>query len=283
MLINWNVSPEIFQIGPVALRWYSLMFLLGFTLGYMGLKKACLWENLGGKNLTEKLDSLLIHLVLGTTIGARLGHCLFYDPVYYLANPIDILKIWEGGLASHGGGLGVIIAIALFVRKNPEFKIWWLFDRIAIFTVMTGAFIRIGNLMNSEILGKPTDGTWGFIFQRVDQVPRHPTQLYESLAYLIVFGFSFFIYSRLKERTPPKLLFGIVFAGIFIFRFIIEFFKEVQSPFERDLFLNMGQILSLPFILVGIYFVWISLRRQPVLSHNAHVSSSGKKPTKVRK
>lgn len=262
MLIHWNVSPEIISIGPVTLRWYGLMFLIGFTLGYQGLKQACLWENKGGKDLREKLDSLLIYLVAGTTIGARLGHCLFYDPVYYLSNPLSIFKIWEGGLASHGGGIGVIIAIWLFVRKNPEFTMWWLFDRIAIFTVMTGGFIRLGNLMNSEIIGKPTDGTWGFIFERVDQIPRHPTQIYESVSYFIIFAITYLLYRRMKAKTPPQLLFGLVFAGIFICRFVIEFFKEVQESFEEDMILNMGQLLSIPFILIGLYFVWISLRNR---------------------
>ena len=268
MLIHWNASPEIFSIGPVVLRWYGLMFLMGFTLGYQGLKKACQWEKIGGKNYTEKLDSLLIHLVLGTTIGARLGHCLFYDPAYYLSHPLDIFKIWEGGLASHGGGIGVIIAIWLFVRKNPEFSMWWLFDRIAVYTVLTGAFIRLGNLMNSEILGKPTDGTWGFIFDRVDQVARHPAQLYESISYFVIFAVTFVIYRQLKAKTPQGLLFGMVFAGIFICRFVIEFFKEVQSPFEEDMFLNMGQLLSIPFVLIGIYFVWISLRSRKAVKLN---------------
>ncbi len=262
MLIHWNASPEIISLGPVTLRWYGLMFLLGFTLGYQGLKQACLWENKGGKNLSEKLDSLLIYLVVGTTLGARLGHCLFYDPGYYLSHPLAILKIWEGGLASHGGGIGVIIAIWLFVRKNPEFSMWWLFDRIAIFTVMTGGFIRIGNLMNSEIIGKPTDGSWGFIFQRVDQIPRHPTQIYESFSYFVIFALTYLLYRSMKANTPPKLLFGLVFAGIFICRFIIEFFKEAQESFEEDMILNMGQLLSIPFVIIGVYFVWISLRNR---------------------
>lgn len=260
MLIHWNASPEIIHLGPLTLRWYGLMFLVGFTLGYQGMKKACQWENKGGKNYIEKLDSLLIHLVLGTTIGARLGHCLFYDPSYYLSHPLEILKIWEGGLASHGGGIGVIVAIWLYVRKNPEFNMWWLFDRIAIFTVLTGGFIRLGNLMNSEIIGKPTNGSWGVIFDRVDQVPRHPTQIYESFCYFVIFAITFFIYRKMKEKTPPRLLFGLVFSGIFICRFVIEFFKEVQSPFEEDMIINMGQVLSLPFIFIGLYCVWISLR-----------------------
>lgn len=251
MTLHWNVSPEIFSVGPVVLRWYGLMFLAGFSIGYYLMAKVCRWE---GKP-TEKLDSLLVHLVLGTTIGARLGHCLFYDPVYYLSNPLEILKIWEGGLASHGGGIGVMIGIWIFRRKNPEFSLMWIFDRIAIFTVMTGGFIRLGNLFNSEILGKPTNGDWGVIFSRVDQFPRHPAQVYESVAYFLIFAVVYRIYLKLKAQTPPGLLLGLVFVGIFVSRFVIEFFKENQEAFENQMTLNMGQLLSIPFILVGLWLI----------------------------
>jgi len=256
MLLHWNVSPEIFSAGPITLRWYGLMFLAGFSIGYMLMKKVCEWE---GKPV-EKLDSLLVHLVLGTTIGARLGHCLFYDPGYYLTHPLEILKVWEGGLASHGGGIGVMIAIWLFVRKNPEFSMMWLFDRIAIFTVMTGGFIRLGNLFNSEILGRPTGGDWGVVFQKVDQFPRHPAQVYESICYFLIFAVAYRLYLKTKERTPSGLLLGAVFTGIFICRFFIEFIKENQSDFENQMTLNMGQILSLPFIAIGIYLMVRALR-----------------------
>jgi prolipoprotein diacylglyceryl transferase len=262
MLIHWNVSPEIFELGPLRLRWYGVMFLMGFSLGFYFMKKICLWE----KKPIEKLDSLLVHLVVGTVIGARLGHCLFYDPVYYLSNPIEIFKIWEGGLASHGGGLGVIISLIWFSRKNPEFSMWWLLDRIAVFTVMTGSFIRIGNLMNSEILGKPTDGTWGVIFQRVDQIPRHPAMVYESLCYVLIFLISYRLYLRKKQNTPNGLLFGVVVGLIMSCRFVIEFFKEIQSPFEQDMILNMGQILSVPFVIFSGYLIYRALKEKPVLN-----------------
>ncbi len=148
----------------------------------------------------------------------------------------------------------------LFVRKNPEFSLWWVFDRIAIFTVMTGGFIRLGNWMNSEIIGKPTDGTWGVIFDRVDQIPRHPTQIYESLCYFIIFVLSYRLYLKYKQKTPGGLIFGFVIAAIFACRFGIEYFKEVQSPWERALPINMGQILSIPFVLIGVYLMWRALR-----------------------
>lgn len=259
MVINWNVSPDIFTLGPIVLRWYSLMFLAGFSLGFYFMKKICQWE---GKP-TEKLDSLLVHLVLGTTIGARLGHVLFYDPGYYLSNPLEILKIYEGGLASHGGGIGVMVAIWLFMRKNPEFSLWWLFDRLAIFVVMTGGFIRLGNLMNSEILGKPTHSDWGVVFQRVDQIPRHPAMVYESICYFIIFALAYRMYLGLKQKTPRGLIFGFVLAAIFVCRFLIEFVKENQSEFENQMALNMGQLLSIPFVIAGIFFMVRSKKMGP--------------------
>jgi phosphatidylglycerol:prolipoprotein diacylglycerol transferase len=276
MIIHWNASPEIVSWGVLHLRWYGLMFLAGFSLGYHFMKKICLRE---GKPV-EKLDSLLVHLVMGTTIGARLGHCLFYDPVYYLSHPLDILKIWEGGLASHGGGIGVMIALWLFVRKNPEFSLWWLLDRIAIFTVMTGGFIRLGNLMNSEILGRPTGTDWGVIFEKVDSVVRHPAQVYESICYFVIFGIAFWLYRRTEERTPQGLIFGFVLTAIFICRFFIEFVKENQSPFEQDLLINMGQILSIPFVIAGLYFIIRALRAPP-LPLQAPLKPSGKKKRKA--
>lgn len=258
MVIHWNVSPEIVSLGPLHLRWYGLMFLTGFSLGFMGMKKICEWE---GKPV-DRLDSLLVHLVLGTTIGARLGHCLFYDPVYYLSHPIEIFKIWEGGLASHGGVIGVLIATWLFLRKNPEFQLMWLYDRLVIFTVMTGGFIRLGNLMNSEILGRPTFSDWGVVFERVDQIPRHPAMVYESLCYFLIFALAYPLYLRKKAKTPSGLIFGFVTAAVFTARFFIEFVKENQSSFENQMSLNMGQILSLPFVAVGLYLMLRSRKLQ---------------------
>lgn len=274
MIIHWNASPEIFSVGMFHLRWYGLMFLLGFTLGYQGMAKVCRWE---GKPV-EKLDSLLMYLVLGTTIGARLGHVIFYDPVYYFSNPIEILKIWEGGLASHGGAIGICTAMWLFCRKNKEFNLLWMFDRIAIFTVLAGCFIRIGNFMNSEILGKPTDGSWGIIFERVDHLPRHPSMLYESFAYLLIFLSSYFLYRKWKETTPRGFIFGYVLSMIFIARFIIEFWKENQSPFEAQMIINMGQTLSIPAILIGWWMMWRAWKRgfEPKLEHAAVLTKKEK-------
>ncbi|MGZ3743574.1 MAG: prolipoprotein diacylglyceryl transferase [Pseudobdellovibrionaceae bacterium] len=256
-MISWNVSPTIVKIGPLQLRWYGLMFLLGFLIGYQGMRKICLWE----KKALEKLDSLLTHIFLGTLIGARLGHCLFYEPGYYFSHPLDIFKVWEGGLASHGGALGVLLAIWLFSRKNPDFPLMWILDRVAIFVVLTGAFIRIGNLMNSEIIGRPTDVDWAFVFERVDKLPRHPTQIYESLCYFIIALLSWTTYKKYKKNLSPGRVFGMTLSLIFICRFIIEFFKENQESFEAAMPVNMGQLLSLPFVLVGIYFYVRSFRQ----------------------
>jgi phosphatidylglycerol---prolipoprotein diacylglyceryl transferase len=255
-MIQWNVSPAIVNIGPLQLRWYGLMFLVGFLIGYQSMRKICIWE----KKPLEKLDSLLTHIFLGTLVGARLGHCLFYEPGYYLSHPLDIIKIWEGGLASHGGGVGVLIGIWLFSRKNKEFPLMWILDRVAIFTVLTGAFIRIGNLMNSEIIGRPTDVPWAFVFQRVDMLPRHPTQIYESLGYFVIALIGWLTYRKYKAKLPPGRIFGLTISLIFIARFVIEFFKENQESFESSMFINMGQLLSIPFILAGAYFFARSFR-----------------------
>jgi phosphatidylglycerol:prolipoprotein diacylglycerol transferase len=259
-MIQWNASPTILKLGPLQLRWYGLMFLAGFLVGYQGMRKICIWE---GKP-AEKLDSLLTHVFLGTLIGARLGHCLLYEPAHYLSNPIEIFKIWEGGLASHGGGIGVLTAVWLFARKNREFPVMWIFDRLAIFTILTGAFIRIGNLMNSEIIGRPTDVDWAFVFQRVDSLPRHPTQIYESLCYFLISGISWWVYTKYKAKLPPGRVFGLTIMLVFIARFGIEFFKENQESFESGMTVNMGQLLSLPFIAAGLFFFVRSFRSKDV-------------------
>jgi phosphatidylglycerol:prolipoprotein diacylglycerol transferase len=258
-MIHWNVEPDIFTVGPLRLRWYGLMFLVGFTLGYRIVKKMCIRE---GKPVLP-LDNLLVYLVAGTTIGARLGHCFFYEPDYFLAHPLEIFMIWKGGLASHGGGIGVMIALWLFSRKHREFPLVWLMDRIAIPVALTGGFIRIGNLMNSEIIGRPTNAPWAFVFEKVDQIPRHPTQIYESLSYFLVFFISYFIY-RKNPKSPRGLLLGVVFVGLFVSRIIWEFFKENQESFESGMILNMGQILSIPFIIFGTFLIVRALREETI-------------------
>ena len=200
-----------------------------------------------------------------TLIGARLGHCLFYEPEYYLANPIKILKVWEGGLASHGGAVAILIAIWIFVRKygaKYKFDYWWLFDRIGIATALAGAMIRLGNLMNSEIYGNPTDLPWGFIFTlRGETIPKHPTQLYEALSYLALFFLLMWMYKKYFPVLKRGTLFGIFLTVLFATRFLIEFVKEPQVSFEQGMALNMGQLLSIPFILFGLGLLFYSIKR----------------------
>jgi phosphatidylglycerol---prolipoprotein diacylglyceryl transferase len=254
-VIHWNVDPNIFEYGPLRVRWYGLMFLMGFTIGYFIVKRMCQRE---GKSF-ERLENLLVYLVLGTAIGARLGHCLFYEPEFFLNHPIEIFKIWNGGLASHGGTIGVIFAVWLFSRWYKEFSFIWILDRISVPVALVACFIRIGNVMNSEILGRPSDLPWSFVFERVDKVPRHPAQLYESLSYLVLFFISSAIYKR-NPNPKPGLLLGVTLTWIFAWRMVLEVFKENQEAFESSMVLNMGQLLSVPFVLIGVFLIVRALK-----------------------
>ena len=237
--ITWTADPVIFSIGPKEIRWYTLMFLVGFAVGYKIVERMFRREGLNEK----WLDPLLYFTLAGTLIGARLGHCLFYNPSYYFSHPVEILKVWEGGLASHGGVLGMI---------------------------------RIGNLMNHEIYGHPTDLPWGFRFVKnlyawrhgaapIFTPPSHPTQLYEAVCYLLTFVLCMWLYFKRDAWKREGLIFGIFMICIFTARFFVEFLKNYQEDFEASLPLDMGQLLSIPFILLGIYCVWRALK-QPVQS-----------------
>ncbi len=256
-MIHWSVNPILIDMGPVQIRWYGLCFLSGFLIGYQMMKWMCRRE---GKPV-EALDSLLTYLIIGTIIGARLGHVLFYDPGYYFSHPLEILQVWKGGLASHGGTLGVFLALWLFSRNFKEFPLVWLFDRVSIPVALTACFIRLGNLMNSEILGKPADVPWSFVFERVDKIPRHPAQLYESLSYLGLFLITTLYYKK-SPKPPGGLIFGFSMFWIYSWRIVWEFFKENQEPFEAGMIMNMGQILSIPFVILGITMVYLAYRRQ---------------------
>jgi phosphatidylglycerol:prolipoprotein diacylglycerol transferase len=254
--INWNVSPEIVKLGPITLRWYGLLFAMGFLLGYLIFQK---YFRKDGITL-ELLDKLTIYMVLGTVIGARLGHCLFYDARHYLSNPIEILKIWEGGLASHGAAIGILIALGIFTAKY-KFGYAFILDRIVITVALAGFFIRMGNLMNSEIYGIQTSLPWGFIFRRVGEtLPKHPTQIYEGLCYLASFVFLLGLYFRKPKWLHDGHIFGFFLILIFTARFIIEFIKQDQSQFEAGMLLNMGQLLSIPFILAGCTIIYFAGR-----------------------
>ncbi|MCP5061963.1 MAG: prolipoprotein diacylglyceryl transferase [Ignavibacteriae bacterium] len=267
-IINWNVDPEIFWITDTfPLKYYGLLFVFGIFLAYYVLKRLYEKETIP----VEHLEKLFIYVVVGILLGARLGHCLFYEPSYYFQNPLEILlpikKIGDSyqfigfqGLASHGGTIGVLIAIGIYCKKfNTNFL--WVLDRIALVGPITGAFIRLGNLMNSEIYGKPTNGNWGVIFQRDDLIPRHPTQLYEAFAYLLIFVILMYIYKKNSKERPNGLILGVSLVLVFFARFIIEFFKENQVGFESGMLINMGQILSVPFIVIGL--ILILTRKKP--------------------
>jgi len=256
--IHWNIKPELFTIGSWSPRWYGLFFALAFVCGYYIMLK--FFKKDGVKQ--EVLDSLTVYMFLGTLIGARLGHCLFYEPAYYLSHPIKILMVWQGGLASHGAAVGILIAIYFFVKKFKK-PYLWIFDRIGVVTALGGFFIRSGNLMNSEIVGKQTDVPWGFIFERLhENFPRHPSQLYEALAYLLIFFILYYLFTKTKYGQLQGYIFGLFLVLIFGFRFFIEFTKEVQVEFEKGMSLNMGQWLSIPFVLIGLFLMFRASAKQ---------------------
>lgn len=263
--IHWNVSPEIFSLGPIHVRWYGLMFALGFLFGYNHGEKMFKFENIDLK----WLESLFIYLIVATIVGARLGHVLFYGWEYYSQNPIEIFYIWQGGLASHGGVLGIIIAMIIWSRKVSKRSLLWVLDRVVVPSVFVGALIRLGNLMNSEIYGMPTTLPWGFIFERNDEtVAKHPTQIYESLSYLFTFAVLMYMYWKTKAKDYQGVLVGVFFIMVFTARFLVEFIKEDQEAFEQGMMLNMGQWLSIPFILTGIVLIVLAIRKGPIYYKN---------------
>ena len=257
--INWNVSPEIFSIGGFSVRWYGVLFASSFFFGYFILLRMFKKEGIP----VRVLDELTTWMIVGTIVGARLGHCLFYEPEFYLKNPLKILMVWEGGLASHGAAIGIIVTLYLFARFR-KLPFLWVIDRIVIVVALSGLLIRLGNLMNSEIYGIPTQLPWGFRFLRSSVPaeildPRHPTQLYEGLSYLGIFLYLWWYYYHKNGKPAPGYLFGMFLALIFGVRILIEFVKEPQVGFERNMILNLGQSLSIPFVLIGIALVLWSL------------------------
>lgn len=273
--IIWNVNPEVFSLGPIHVRWYGLLWAVGIWLALVVVQK--LYKN-------EKLpdawvDKLFIYTVIGTIVGARLGHCFFYEwkplaePVsflgitfsygnYYLSHPWELLYVWRGGLASHGGAIGIIIALYLFNKNVSHKGFIWGMDRLVIGAALTGAAIRLGNLMNSEIYGSATDLPWGFIFVRDGQtLPMHPTQIYEMLYCLVTFAILWWLYWKKQAYKQTGLLYGVFLIGIFGTRFLLEFIKLDQEAFESGMLLNMGQILSIPFVVWGIWLIFNSQKK----------------------
>ena len=281
--IQWSPRLEALSLGPFSIRWYSLCWLVGLALAYFIVRKLFYEQDIAirkkkvkGKWEEENLfDPLFIYCFLGILIGARLGHCLFYQPDYFLSSgkhfiemllPIHYLPNggWKftgyEGLASHGGTIGIMIALWLY-SKWSKLPILTIIDNICIATPVTACFIRLGNLMNSEIIGKVTDVPWAFIFERVDIQPRHPGQLYEAIAYAIFFFIGWYLYKKKPQRVGTGFFFGLCLTLIFTFRFFIEYTKDIQKDFEAGMLLNMGQILSIPFIIFGIWLIVRSFKK----------------------
>jgi prolipoprotein diacylglyceryl transferase len=270
-VITWDVKPEIgISIGPFYPRWYGLLFASGFLIGYQLMSRMMQRE----RRPVSDMEPLTLMMIAGTIIGMRLGHCLFYDPGYYLPRPLEILKIWEGGYASHGAVIGISVALWLYSRKRPQQPFLWIIDRIAITVALAAFLIRTGNFFNHEMIGKPTTVPWAVVFTLKDALPRHPSQLYEAFCYLAIFFSMRFLYNRYNATPPAGLLLGFFFVTVFGARFVIEFTKENQVLFEQLLPINMGQILSIPLVLLGAWLVWRALRLPPANIQGGTASSA---------
>jgi prolipoprotein diacylglyceryl transferase len=249
--MEWSVSPILFDFGFLQIRWYGLLFALGFVIGYQIMN----WIYVREKQPLAKLETLTIVMILSTVLGARLGHCLFYEPEYYLSNPIKIFYVWQGGLASHGAAFGILLGLFIFHYRTKT-NYLWILDRIVIVVALSGFFIRLGNFFNSEILGKPSDLPWAIVFSNIDKVPRHPAQLYEAISsFLIFLTLLLFYKNNFLSKAGQK--FGFFLVSVFGLRFVWELFKMNQVAFENNLPYNMGQLLSVPFVLVGLFFLFI--------------------------
>lgn len=292
--VTWKVNPEMFTLLGREIRWYGLLWVIGLLVAVYIVQRIFKKED-----LPEKwFDALFIYMIVGIIVGARLGHCFFYEPSYYLAHPAKILKVWEGGLASHGGVIGIILAVWLYSRKVTRLSMLWTFDRVMVPTGFTAAMIRLGNLMNHEIYGGPTDRPWGFRFvenlsewmqgaEPIYSVPSHPTQVYEALCYLVVFALTMFLYWRTDAKYRKGLITGTGIIIIFLFRFGIEFIKNVQVEAEYSLIsqtgLNIGQWLSIPFILWGVWLIWMAVKRPAKIEITPKQSLIEKKMEKTKK
>jgi prolipoprotein diacylglyceryl transferase len=264
--ITWTADPVAFTIPIVEkeIRWYALAFVVGLLFGTRIVLRIWKHEKLN----IDWLDQLFFYVLISMVVGARLGHILFYDPVSYLKNPLEILYVWHGGLASHGGTLGILIAVWIYSKKVTHKSMLFTLDRLVVPVGFVAALIRLGNLMNSEVYGHPTTLPWGFKFVRsqdwylppIDRLPCHPTQLYEAFFYVLTGFLCLWMYWKREDYKYPGLIFGVFLIGIFLSRFFVEFFKNVQEAFEQNLFLDMGQLLSIPFIIAGFWFACKGLK-----------------------
>lgn len=268
----WNIDPQVFSFSSVP-RWYGLLFAGGIIGGYALMKRMFIKE----KKEVELVDKLLVYVFIGMLVGMRLGHCLFYEADQYLSDPIRIFKIWEGGYASHGGFAGLIVAIGLFCRKNNSINLMWLLDRMAIPSMFAAGSIRVGNFFNSEMVGRTSEVPWAIIFKLVDDSPRHPAQLYEAIGFFTLLVVGLFMYGKDNLRDRRGLILGTVLTFGMSWRFFVEFFKENQVGFENDMMFNMGQLLSIPFIAVGIFLLLKTFKAPVVIQQVAQ-----KKPARNR-
>lgn len=266
LAIRWDVTPEIID-GWKTPNYYGLLFVTGLILGYFVVRRMYRKEGMSDASL----DKLVLYMVVATIIGARLGHVFFYDWAYYKNNPMDIIKIWEGGLASHGGAIAIVIALYFYSKRVIQKPMIWILDRIAAPIAIGGTFIRLGNLMNSEIVGDPTTVPWAFEFVHYiddmgfsDPSPRHPAQLYEALAYLFIFGVLMYLFWKRDAWKRPGMLFGTFLILLFGARFLIEFVKVGQTARDYTWAINTGQWLSIPFVVAGVIILWFAFKRKPI-------------------
>ena len=283
LVVNWNVDPVIFHLGSIELRWYSVLFVSGFILGWYIMRSFFRREKIS----ESLLDPMLYMLLICTIVGARLGHCLFYQPDYYLGSWQGFWEIfmpWKGGLASHGGTIALLLGIWWYANKygkKNDFDYVWVLDHLVIPVAFAACFIRLGNLFNSEIYGGPTPLPWGFIFQRNGEtVPCHPTQLYEGGTYLLLGIVLMWLYWKKLDKLYRGTFVGLFLIVCFGSRFLIEFVKNPQVEFEQDMVLNMGQLLSIPFVLLGIGFlVYAYVKKIPAAAVHPEKTPQKKDPT----
>lgn len=273
LVVTWDVNPALFHLGSFEVRYYGVLWAVALGISAYIFHHIMIREGLSDKTF----DSVFWFGVISTVLGSRLGHCLFYDPGYYLTHPVEILDIRQGGMASHGAAVGLLIGLWLFSRKNKLPYIWSL-DRISIVVAISGVAVRLGNLMNSEIYGTVTSLPWGFIFVRDGEtLPKHPTQIYEALCYLVLFVILLWMYYKKDlARRWPGVMFGFFLIILFGTRFLIEFIKNPQVDFEQNMVLNMGQLLSIPFIVAGVVILWRALKQAPLTPSPLKKTVAGK-------
>lgn len=273
LVVTWDVNPALFHLGSFEVRYYGVLWAVALGISAYIFHHIMIREGLSEKTF----DSVFWFGVISTVLGSRLGHCLFYDPGYYLTHPVEILDIRQGGMASHGAAVGLLIGLWLFSRKNKLPYIWSL-DRISIVVAISGVAVRLGNLMNSEIYGTVTSLPWGFIFVRDGEtLPKHPTQIYEALCYLVLFVILLWMYYKKDlARRRPGVMFGFFLIILFGTRFLIEFIKNPQVDFEQNMVLNMGQLLSIPFIVAGVVILWRALKQAPLAPSPLKKTVTGK-------